>query len=76
MKWLGFLLIWESGTPSSLKKLSDKVLTWLSVWSEVQMTSTWSHWLSLTSHHLLFHQNPEWCQLAQLILEKMPLNEY
>jgi len=26
------------------KKLSDEVLAWLSVWSEVQMICTWSSW--------------------------------
>jgi len=26
------------------KKLSDKVLAWLSVWSEVQIISVWSNW--------------------------------
>jgi len=26
------------------KKLSDEVLVWLSVWSEVQMVCTWSSW--------------------------------
>jgi len=29
---------------SGLQKLSDEVLAWLSVWSEVQMICIWSSW--------------------------------
>jgi len=31
-----------SGRATSLQKLSDEVLAWLSVWSEVQMICIWS----------------------------------
>jgi len=33
---------WESGRASGQKKMSDEVLAWLSVWSEVQMICIWS----------------------------------
>jgi len=36
-----------------VKKLSDGVLPWLSVWSMVQL-------MPLTPHHLLLQLNPEW----------------
>jgi len=35
---------WVSGRASGLYKLSVEVLTWLSVWSEVQMICIWSSW--------------------------------
>jgi len=35
------------------KKLTDGVLVWLSVWSEVQMICIWSNWCTLPPHHLL-----------------------
>jgi len=35
---------WALRRTSGLQKLSDKVLAWLSVWSEVQMTCIWSSW--------------------------------
>ena len=33
---------WAPGRASGLKKRSDEVLAWLSVWSEVQMIGIWS----------------------------------
>jgi len=61
-----------------VKKLSDNVLAWLSVWSKVQMTAygpadaiaTPSSLASLKSRigQLL------WCRLTQVVLEKRPLN--
>jgi len=33
---------WASGRASGLQKLSDEVLVWLSVWSEVQIVCIWS----------------------------------
>jgi len=38
---LTLLVGWQDGHPAR-KKLSDEVLTWLSVWSEVQMVCIWS----------------------------------
>jgi len=38
------LVGWASGRASGLKKLSDEVLAWLSVWSKVQMIWIWSSW--------------------------------
>ena len=44
------------------KKLSDEVLAWLSVWSEVQIVCIWSSWCHCIPepHHLLPHSNPNW----------------
>ena len=41
------------------KKLSDEVLVWLSVWSEVQIVCIWSSWCHCfpKPHHLLPHLN-------------------
>jgi len=33
---------WASGRASGLKKMTDGVLVWLSVWSEVQIICIWS----------------------------------
>jgi len=33
---------WAAGRASGLLKLSDEVLAWLSVWSEVQLICIWS----------------------------------
>ena len=33
---------WAAGRAVGLKKLSDGVLAWLSVWSEVQTCKLWS----------------------------------
>jgi len=38
------LLVRHQEQHLALKKLSDKVLVWLSVWIEVQMTCIWSSW--------------------------------
>jgi len=45
---------WSSGTASRLKKLSDEVLAWLSIWSEVQMICM-VQLTPLPSDHLLLH---------------------
>ena len=62
---------------AACKKLSGGVLSWLSVWSEVQ-TCIWPsrfhcHSLSLASvkSRLVL---PFWCQLTQVVLDKGPLN--
>jgi len=64
---------WASGRASSLYELSDEVLMWLSVWSEVQTVcrpKTPSSPASLKSRLVL----PFWYQLTQVVLEKRPLN--
>ena len=70
-----------SGRASSLQKLSDEVLVWLSVCSEVHIVCTWSSWSHYIPkpHHLLPHLNPDsfllfWYRLATVVLEKTPLN--
>ena len=40
---LTLLVGWQEGHPAR-KNLSDEVLAWLSVWSEVQMICKWSSW--------------------------------
>ena len=47
-------------------KMSDEVLVWLSVWSNVQIVSTWSSWYHCIPkpHHLLPHLNPDWFYLS------------
>ena len=69
---------WASGRASGLWKLSDGVLAWLSVWSEVQIVCIWSSWChcipstiaSLKSRLVL----PLWYRLTQVVLKKRPLN--
>jgi len=41
--------------------MSDEVLVWLSVWSEVHMVQLMP--LHPTPHHLLPHLNPDWFYL-------------
>ena len=36
------LLVWVRKGIRPVKKLSDKVLAWLSIWSKVQMICIWS----------------------------------
>jgi len=45
---------WASGRASGLKKLTNEVLTWLSVWSKVQVVCMWSSWCHCIPkpHHL------------------------
>jgi len=38
------LFVWRQKEHPACKKLSDKMLAWLSVWSEVQMICIWSSW--------------------------------
>jgi len=63
---------------AACKTLSDYVLTWLSVWIEVQMICMWSsvcHCHPIVScfiklqNGLLF-----WCWLTWVVLEKRPLH--
>jgi len=57
-------------------KLSDEVLVWLSVWSEVQIVCIWSSWCHChpktpsSSRPVL----PFWYRLTEVVLEKRPLN--
>ena len=73
---------WASGRASGLqKKLSDEVLVWLSVWSEVQIVCIWSSWchchpktassLAPLKSRLVL---PFCYRLTQVVLEKRPLN--
>ena len=75
------LLVGRQEEHPALKNLSDEVLMWSSVWSEVQIVCIWSSWChchpktppSLASFKsrlvLLF-----WYQLTQDVLEKWPIN--
>ena len=60
-----------------VKSLSDAVLAWLSVWSEVQ-TCIWPSWCHCHSLSLASVKSrlvlPFWYRLAQVVLEKGPLN--
>ena len=48
------------------KKLSDGVLVWLSVWSEVHIVCIWSSWCHChpKPYRLLHHLNPDWFYLS------------
>jgi len=71
---LMLLIGWQEGH-LACKNLSGEVLTWLSVWSEVQMICVWSNWchchpiISCTSK--IQNGVSFWCQV---VLEKRPLN--
>ena len=61
------------------KKLSDEVLVWLSVCSEVQIVCIWSSWCHCIPrlHHISFQSRlvlPFWYRLTQVVLEKRPWN--
>ena len=66
----------QEGHPTC-KKLSDEVLAWLSVWSEVQ-TCIWPSWCHCHSLSLASVKSrlvlPFWYRPTQLVLEKGPLN--
>ena len=67
----------QEGHPAR-KNLSDEVLAWLSVWSDVQMNCIWSGWCHC--HPIISaSENPEWFILlyrpTQVVLEKRPLND-
>ena len=65
--WLGS---WKSIGP--VKTLSDEVLAWLSVWSEVQMTYLWFSWCHCHPIRMLYCTATS---LSKVVLEKRPLNE-
>ena len=60
-----------------VKKLSGGLLTWLSVWSEVQ-TCIWPSWCHCHSLSLATVKSrlvlPFWYRLTRVVLEKGPLN--
>jgi len=60
---------WASGRASGLQKLSDGVLMWLSVWSEVQIVCIWSSWYHYIPKpcHLLPRLNPAWFGFTFLV---------
>ena len=59
------------------KKLSDGVLVWLSVWSDVQIVCIWSSWCHCIPkpHHLLPLLNPDWFYLSGTDLPGCPGKE-
>jgi len=69
---------WAAGRASGLKNLSDEVLAWLSVWSEVQMICIWCSWSHchpiISCSSKIQNGLPFWCRLTQVVLEKRPLN--
>ena len=64
MLWHCWLGVRKSIRP--VKKLSDEVLVWFSVWIEVQIVCTWSSWCHCIHkpHHLLPHLNSDWFYLS------------
>jgi len=56
-------------------KLSDEVLMWLSVWSEVHIVCIWSSWCRCIPkpHHLLPHLNPYWFYLSSTGIPRLSL---
>jgi len=56
------LLVGRQEQHPGCKKISDEVLVWLSVWSEVQIVCIWS--LPSQTPSLLRHLNPDWFYLA------------
>ena len=73
-------VVWASGRASGLYKLSDMVLVWLSVWSEVQ-TADSLHMVQLMHattipkpHHLWPHLNPDWFHLSGTGLPRLSRN--
>ena len=72
---LTLLIGWQEGHPAC-KKLSGGVLTWLSVWIEVQ-TCIWPSWCHCHSLSLASVKSrlvlPFWYRLTRAILDKGPL---
>ena len=72
---------WVSGRASGLWKLSDEVLVWLSVGSEVQIACIWSsccHFHTQTPSSLASFKSrlvlPFWYRLTQVVVEKRPFD--
>ena len=76
MHWYCWLGVMKSIWP--VKKLSDEVLAWLSVWSEVQViciSSSWCHCHSIISCFIKIQIGLTFlCQFMQVFLKKWPLN--
>jgi len=74
--WHCWLVIRKDIWP--VKNLSDVVLVWLSVWSEMQIICTWSSWRHGHPTYLASAESrkilPFWCWLTQAALEKRPLS--
>jgi len=71
--WLSFRKsIWP------VKNLSDMVLSWLYVWSKVQMICIWFCWCHchpiISCFIKIDYDLPFWCRLNQVVLEKRPSN--
>ena len=68
---------WLGGRKGIRKKLSGRVVAWLSVWSEVQscIWTSWCHWHSLSlasvKSRLVL---PFWYPLTWVVRDKGPLN--
>ena len=73
---LTLLVGWQEGHPAC-KKLSGRVLAWLSVWSEVQ-TCIWPSWCHCHSLSLAPLKSrlvlPFWYRLTRVVPDKRPLN--
>ena len=72
---------WVPGRACGMWKLSNEVLVWLFVGSEVQTVCIWSSWCHChpkTPSSLASFKSrlvlPLWCQLAQVVLDNTPLN--
>ena len=79
--WLFFNFFCWLGVRKSIwpiKKLSDGLLAWLSIWSVVQMICMWSSWCHrhpiISCFSKIQNGLPVWCRLTQVVLEKRPLN--
>ena len=76
LQYFEALVGWQEGHPAC-KKLSDEVLAWLSVWSEVQ-TSTQFSWCHCHSPSLASVKSrlvlPFWYRLTRVVPDKGPLN--
>jgi len=71
------LLVGQQEGHPACKKLSGKILAWLSVCSKVQMICIWSSWchchLIISCSSKIQNGLPFWCQLTQFVLEKRSL---
>ena len=64
------LLVGRQEEHLACKKLSDEVLVWLSVYSEVQSGLHMVQLMSLPPHHFLRHYNPERINPSRLSRKK------
>ena len=72
------LMVGRQEEHPTCEKLSDAVLVWLSVWSEVWLICIWSSWCHchpiISCSIKVQNGLPFWCRLAQAVLEKRPSN--